>query len=147
MIQKMNQDKTEDPEITQLNDMLDKIQAIQNQGQTKSITNSSEGKNLSVKNKISKADISILKSDSDKTVNKDTGIIAKCDNGFYSFSTFNNEDDSGSNNSIAAIIPETQTVTAGSTIKLALNNDVTLQNVTIRQVHQFMELRRYLMND
>ena len=36
MMQQMNEDKTEDPEITQLNAMLDKIQAIQNPDQNKS---------------------------------------------------------------------------------------------------------------
>ncbi len=130
MMQKMNQDKTEDPEINQLNDMLDKIQAIQNPDETKKIIQPGTERNLSVKKKNSKADISILKPDSNKIVNADTGIVTT-GNGFYSFSAFDNDDDSNFNNSIESVIPETQTIVTGSTIKLALINDVTIQNVTI----------------
>jgi conjugative transposon TraM protein len=40
-------------------------------------------------------------------------------------------DDSITANSIEAIIPETQTIAAGATIKLALSDDVTIKNVLL----------------
>lgn len=131
MMQKMNEDKTEDPEITQLNEMLDKIQAIQNPDQTKSISTASTRKSLSVKKKNRKADISLLKPQANNVSKIDTGIVANSGNGFYSISTFDESSDSSINNSIEAIIPETQTIVTGSTIKLALSSDITIQNVNI----------------
>ena len=131
MMQNMNQDKLEDPEISQLNDMLDKIQAIQNPGATKKLVQPNAERYLPVKRKGSKADISVMKSDSNKMKNTGTGIVTTSSNDFYSFSAFDNDNDSGFNNAIDAIIPETQTIVAGSTIKLGLSNDVTIQNVTI----------------
>lgn len=131
MMQKINADKTEDPEISQLNDMLDKIQAIQNPDAIKNTTKSTTGKNLSVKTKSHKADISMLKADVQLYAAADTNTTTNSGNAFYSTTTFDADNDSNFHNAIEAIIPETQTIVAGSTIKLALSNDVTIQDVTI----------------
>jgi conjugative transposon TraM protein len=132
MMQNMKEDKSEDPEITQLNSMLDKIMAIQNPEQKKNSDKPSSDKRLSVKTKKQKADISLLKSNATKTINNDTAVEGNTNNAFYSISdNMNDDDDSVTANSIEAIIPETQTIVAGATIKLALSNDVTIKNVLL----------------
>lgn len=131
MMQNINADKTEDPEITQLNEMLDKIQAIQNPDQTKSISKSSTDNSLPVKKKNRKADVSLLKADTKPGRLTDTNIITNAGNAFYSTTSFDAENDSNFNNTIEAVVSETQTIVTGSTIKLALSNDITIQNVTI----------------
>jgi conjugative transposon TraM protein len=131
MMQKMKEDKSEDPEITQLNSMLDKIMAIQNPEQTKNSVKPSSDKSLSVKTKKQSADISLLKPDVNKTLDNDTAVEGNVANAFYSASDNVNDDDSITANSIEAIIPETQTIVAGATVKLALSNDVTIKNVPL----------------
>ena len=126
MLQKMNEDKTEDPEITQLNNLLDKIIAIQNPEQVKSNPIASVTKDLPVKTKKQKAEVSLLKNENWKTIN--AKIDSSSSNGFYGVS---DKADSSFSNSIEAIIPETQTVVAGATIKLALSNDVTISDVLL----------------
>ena len=67
--------------------------------------------------------------------------------GFYSIATFDASNDSSFNNAIEAVIPETQTIVAGATVKLALSNDVTIQ--MILRCHPallFMGLHHYQMN-
>jgi hypothetical protein len=91
MMQKMKQDRTEDPEITQLNNMLDKIMAIQNPEQTKNSDKPSSDKSLSVKTKKQKADISLLKSNATKTIANDTDVEKNISNAFYSSSDNMNE--------------------------------------------------------
>lgn len=130
MMQKMNEDKTQDPEISQLNDMLDKIQAIQNPEQTKIVAKPDSNKNLAVANKDYTAGISLLKSDVKSSAEPDTNI-ANTLNAFYSTTAFDANIDSNFNNTIEAIIPETQTIVSGSTIKLALDRDVIIQHITI----------------
>lgn len=131
MMQKMKEDKSEDPEITQLNSMLDKIMAIQNPDQMKNADKPVTDKSLTVKTKKQKADVSLLKSDAKKNTNNDTAVEGNTNNAFYSASNNVNDDDSIAANSIEAIIPETQTIVAGATIKLALSNDVTIKNVLL----------------
>ena len=131
MMRKMNEDKTEDPEISQLNEMLDKIQAIQNPEQAKNTTNSSIEKSVSVKKKKQKASVSLLKHDTTTTWSNDTIIQNTFSNGFYTDAKFDSNDDSSEDNAIEAVIPETQTVVAGATVKLVLSNDVTINETTL----------------
>lgn len=131
MMQKMKQDRAEDPEITQLNNMLDKIMAIQNPDQTKSTDKTSTEKTLSVKTKKQKADILLLKGNNNKGNSSDTNIAKASTNGFYSVTDNDFTTDSNYSNSIEAIIPETQTIVAGATVKLALSNDVTINDVAL----------------
>lgn len=131
LMREMNEDKTEDPEIKQLNEMLDKIQAIQHPEQPKTISKTSARKTLAVKPKNSIADISFLKRDTNKVYNSETMIAAPESNAFYSTASFDANDDSSFSNAIEAIVPETQTIVAGSTIKLALSNAAVIQDITI----------------
>ena len=132
MMQAMNQDKTEDPEISQLNQMLDKIQAIQNPDEAiQNNKKTSTGKSLTVKTKRQKASVSLLKPDAAKISLNDTTIETIDANRFYSDVTFNGNDDTTSDNAIGAIIPETQTLVAGATIKLVLTNDVMINDVML----------------
>lgn len=129
MMQKMKEDKAEDPEITQLNDMLDKIMAIQNPVQIKTADKSPSDKTFSMKPRKHDADISLLAFGNPTTNTTDTIIEAGTGNAFYSQSDFYDEHSSG--NSIQAIISETQTIVAGATVKLALMNDVTISGVIL----------------
>ncbi len=131
MMQNINADKTEDPEITQLNEMLDKIQAIQNPSQAETLSKPSKGNTLSVKKKSHKADVSLLKDNIKPSTQSDTSILTNVGNAFYSTTSFDAQTDSNFNNTIEAIISETQTIVTGSTIKLALSSDVTIQNEVI----------------
>jgi conjugative transposon TraM protein len=126
ILQKINEDKNEDPEITQLNNMLDKIIAIQNPEQGKGSTIGSVTKDLPVKTKKQKAEVSLLKNENLKTTI--ANIDSSSGNGFYGVSY---NADSNFSNSIEAIVPETQTVVAGATIKLALSNDITISDVLL----------------
>lgn len=131
MMKKVNEDKAEDPEITQLNEMLDKIQKIQNPEESKHLIKSSERNNLPVTKTEHKADISLLKPDNQLTVRLDTNTAMNKGNAFYSTTSFEGSDDSNFNNEIEAFVPQTQTIVAGSTIKLALRNDVNIKDVII----------------
>lgn len=131
MMQKMKEDRSEDPEITQLNSMLDKIMAIQNPEQSATIEKAKTNTNLSLKTKKQKASISLLKPGAAKISSNDTTIEPSAGNGFYSDAKFNNNNDSLNDNAIEAVIPESQTIVAGATVKLALSNDVTINEIEL----------------
>lgn len=131
MMQKMKNDRTEDPEITQLNEMLDKIMAIQNPDQPKSSENKATAKNLQVKTKNKNAAISLLTSDTTALNKNDTTVETNSSNAFYGITNNVNTNESSNVNSIAAIIPETQTLVAGSTVKLVLTSDVTINDILL----------------
>jgi conjugative transposon TraM protein len=131
MMQQINEDKTQDPEITQLNDMLDKIQAIQNPDQNKSVDKTTTKRNLTVKTKDHKAAISLLNTDTSESYNADTIDAGNSDNGFYGIPSLGDKNGFGYSNAMEAVIPETQTLVAGSTIKLTLSNDITIDHITL----------------
>jgi conjugative transposon TraM protein len=126
MMQRMEEEKTEDPEITQLNNMLDKIAAIQNPPlKAENAPGSTIAKTFSVNTASEKAEVSLLNTGADQLPAKDTATDAS--NAFYGQTNFN--DSAAINNeAIEAIVPETQTMVTGSTVKLALMNDVTIRN-------------------
>jgi conjugative transposon TraM protein len=131
MMQKMKEDKSEDPEINQLNSMLDKIIAIQNPDQVVDSNKNVKSTNFfSVKTKNQKASVSLLKHDTTKTFSIDTNIQT-AENGFFSDAKFSTNDEATNNNAIEATIPETQTVVTGATIKLVLSNDVTVNDMQL----------------
>ena len=66
-----------------------------------------------------------------KVITYDKIIAANSGNGFYGVSSFEDKYDSGYSNVIGAVISETQTLTSGSTVKLTLSNDVTIQNANL----------------
>jgi conjugative transposon TraM protein len=131
IMQQMKENKTEDPELTQLNNMLDKILAIQHPEEQKPDQGTFSKKTLSVKKKKKDVGVSLLKNDESNSEEKDTLNRYEMGNAFYSTETDFNNDDSIMNNAIEAIIPETQTIVAGSTIKLIITNDARIGNTTL----------------
>ncbi|CAN5397379.1 hypothetical protein BH10BAC2_BH10BAC2_46520 [soil metagenome] len=140
MMNVMKQDEGKDPEMEQLNSMLDKILAIQYPERDTTNLLMQEGKKESnkVNRKANKTNISFLGNKSNIKTSNDTiapgnnAIISLKDehNNFYSL-----EDEPGdvsnNENTISAIIPETQTIVAGSTIKLLLTDDVVIKGTAI----------------
>jgi conjugative transposon TraM protein len=123
MMQQMNQPSNEDPEITQLNQTLDKILDIQHPQRLKDKLNENELKRketvYAVTNK--KPGIAVSHLDTAKT-----GQNASI--GFYGIEkpiTLKEE------NSIEAAVHETQTLTNGSIIKLRLLNDIFIDGAII----------------
>jgi conjugative transposon TraM protein len=128
MMQRMKSDSEEDPEIGQLNEMLDKIHAIQNPDKIEYAAAGQNVKNLKVQRNKYAADISLLKSKGDDTSLHDTVIPVAYHNAFYSITNDNNTEASNDSDAIECIIPETQTIVAGATVKLALSNNVSVNN-------------------
>ncbi len=123
MMQGMNGNSTDDPEMKQLGTMLDKVIDIQHPERVK---DKIRGQSIEKKTQV------FVVSKSEKRapvtyfgpINKksnDTSSAFK-HNGFYG--TRNSIIDSGESNAIGAVIHETQTVTAGSTVKIRLLTDV-----------------------
>ena len=131
MMQKMKEEKSEDPEVTQLNSMLDKIMAIQNPDQSSANSKAATNTSLVVKAKKRNASVSLLQAHAKEISSNDTVIETSTSNEFYSDAAFNNDNDSINGNAIEAVIPESQTVVAGATVKLALSNDVTINDVVL----------------
>lgn len=61
----------------------------------------------------------------------DTIIHRESHNGFYGLSNEGNKDDSVNNNTIECLIPETQTLVAGATIKMTISDDVIINNINL----------------
>jgi len=130
-MQQMQATETEDPEMAQLNAMLDKIQAIQNPDKTSYTTKQLKDKSLPVKAKKVKADISLLRAND--TISPMYSTVAQADqhNAFYGLSNSDTISDSTFSNTVKCMIPETQTVVSGSTLKLALSSDVTISDMNL----------------
>ena len=133
MMQGMNQ-KDDDPEMQQLNGMLEKILDIQHPERVREkIKQTSEVKKGQVfavavnneSNSISLLDNKGGKISRDKT-NFNTPLQS---NGFYSLDDEASLNDS--QNSIQAVIHETQILVNGSTVKLRLLNDIFINGVSI----------------
>ncbi len=117
MMDMMNQSNSEDPELKQLNGMLEKILDIQHPDRVKEKTRqASELKKdqvFAVSTSSTEIPVSLLHELPQSDIQQ---------NGFYSLN-----DPAPSNqspNAIQAIVYETQTVVDGSTVKLMLENDV-----------------------
>ena len=123
MMQVMNEKGTEDPEMKQFGNMLDKILDIQHPERVKDrikVKSLEKKKQVFVVTKAEKkVPVTYLGSDIKRP--NDT-IRAYNKNGFYG--TSNNVIESEEVNAIAAVIHENQSVTTGSTIKLRLLTDV-----------------------
>lgn len=130
MMQSLKDNEAEDPELTQLNEMLDKIQAIQNPDKKASVTGLADGKHYPVALKQNKAAVSLLKPDAGKPILSDSIIRADEENSFYGVSS-DSIGDSNQSNSIECTIPETQTIVTGSTIKLILSDEAVVDNIVL----------------
>lgn len=124
MMNMMNQPAGEDPEMKQLNGMLDKILDVQYpervQEKLKQTSQANKGQVFAVSSQTKENNITLL--NADLTAGSST-------NGFYSLTGATAIEDS--QNAIQAVIHETQTIVDGSTVKLRLVNDVFINGVRI----------------
>jgi len=138
MMQGMNQKGSGDPEMQQLNGMLEKILDIQHpervREKIKQTSEIKKGQVFAVAVNNERNSISLLDNKAGKN-NRDKTIFNSPlqSNSFYSL------DDEGSlnesQNSIQAVIHETQTLVNGSTVKLRLLNDIFINGVLIPKDH------------
>ncbi|MGN6214466.1 conjugative transposon protein TraM [Parafilimonas sp.] len=124
MMNTMNQPTGEDPEMKQLNGMLDKILDVQYpdrvQERLKQASEAHRGQVFAVSSKKKDSSITILDTDH---------VAGSASNGFYSLTGTTAIADS--QNAVQAVIHETQTIVDGSTVKLRLLNDVFINGVRI----------------
>jgi conjugative transposon TraM protein len=124
MMQMMNQSSEDDPELKQLNGMLENILDMQHPGRVqeklRKTSEARRGRVFAVATKTKDNRISLL-----ETPASDGGIT----NGFYSL-----DDGSQGNsvqNAVQAVVHETQTLVNGSTVKLRLINDIYINGIHI----------------
>ena len=133
MMQTISQNNGDDPEMQQLNGMLEKILQIQHPEEVKEkIKQTSQAKKGEVfaviaNNKTDR--LSLLDNGSNRFSNDTIRKNFNLQNGFYSLD--DNLDLNNPSNAIEAVIHETQTVVNGSTVKLRLVNDVYVNGVLI----------------
>lgn len=124
MMNTMNQPASADPEMNQLNGMLDKILDVQHpervQEKLKQVSSANRGQVFVVTSKAKDNGISRL-----DTASKANGII----NSFQSLT--NTSMTENTQNAIQTIIPEAQTLVDGSTVKLQLRNDIFIDGTCI----------------
>lgn len=125
MIRTMNQPSSDDPEIKQLNGMLDKILDVQHpdrvQEKLKQTSEQKKGQVFAVSSKTRDNGVSVF----------DTGgVRTHQSNEFYSLTSAAAPSDE-MQNAIQAVIHETQTLVDGSTVKLRLLNDVFIDGIRI----------------
>ena len=123
MMNMVNQNTGEDPELKRLNGMLDKILEVQYPERVhEKLKQTSEAARGQVFAVSFKKDNSITHLDTEH-------LIGGAVNGFYSLIGTTAIEDS--HNAIQAVIHETQTIVDGSTVKLRLLNDVFINGVHI----------------
>ena len=130
MMQSLNQPDGEDPELQQLNNMLEKILDIQHpdrvQEKIRQTSETQKGQVFAVSATGNETPVSLL--DNRVGINS-TSINQSQQNGFYSLDESVPTNDT--QNAIQAVIHETQTLVAGSTVKLRLVNDVYINGMLI----------------
>lgn len=131
LMSQMNAPAEPDPELKQLGGMLENILDIQHptrvQERLKQLSQSQKGKVFTVDSKIKQDNISSLES----TVQNQTGNF-KAQTNQNSF--FSLEDDSITEqvqNALQAVVHQTQTIVNGSTVKLRLSSEVSVNGVLI----------------
>lgn len=133
MMRSMNEGGGKDPELEQLNAMLDKISAIQHpddENRTSLADDSLLNKNtLAVRNKKKSTIVSLLQSRLDKGKQTLTQPIQRA--GFYTDVSAIRTGDTGRSSTFQAIIPQTQIVTSGATVQLQLSQDIDVNGTSI----------------
>jgi conjugative transposon TraM protein len=134
MMQSMNQPQGEDPELQQLNGLLEKILDIQHpdrvQEKIRQTSETRKGQVFAVSANGKETPVSLLDNTPDGRVAiNSTSINQSQQNGFYSLDEPVMADEA--QNAIQAVIHETQTLVAGSTVKLRLVNDVYINGMLI----------------
>jgi len=132
-LQNMNNQSNDDPEMKQMNGMLEKILDIQHPGRAEEkIKENSEthrGQVFAVSAGNQDSPVSLLDNGASSGISTDTGrhLINQA-NGFYSLDDRLQTDNA---NTIQAVVHETQTLVNGSIIKLRLLNAVYINGVLI----------------
>lgn len=130
MMQSMNQPAEQDPELKQLNGMLENILDIQHpermQEKIRKASEEHRGQVFSVSAKESENNVSTLQ---DKEVDTIAFHMEAAHNGFYSLE--DNTDTAIAQNAIPAVIHESQTLVNGATVKLRLTSDVYINGLLI----------------
>jgi conjugative transposon TraM protein len=133
LMQGMNQKDGEDPEMQQLNGMLEKILDIQHPDRVrekiKQTSETKKGQVFAVAVNNGSNSISLLDNRGTKNGKSTNLNYSPLSNGFYSLD--DETSISESQNAIQAVIHETQTLVNGSTVKLRLLNDVYINGVLI----------------
>lgn len=134
MMQTMNQNNGDDPEMQQLNAMMEKIQEIQHpelvKEKIKKTSETKKGQIFAVAasnqtNPVTFLDNGVNKKSANDTSRKNSNM----QNGFYSIDVVAQMEEIP--NAIEAVIHESQTIVNGSTVKLRLVNDVFINGVLI----------------
>ncbi|TRW24225.1 conjugative transposon protein TraM [Flavobacterium zepuense] len=124
MMQSMSQPDTEDPEIKQLNAMLEKVLDVQHPERVKERL-----KENAQSQKTQALSVSAGKGNEEASLLDNTVAVQASTNGFYSL------DDStaaeAAQNAIPAVVHETQTLVSGSIVKLRLQSDIHVSGVLI----------------
>jgi conjugative transposon TraM protein len=127
MLQMMNAKNNEpDPEVNQLNNMLDKVMLIQHPEKMQDSM-----KKLSEKNKAQTFVVTRSYDDNNIALLDTNNNHGPSSNAFYGLSDDENKTKNEKQNSIEAIIPESQTLVSGATVKLRLLNDIFVNGIKI----------------
>lgn len=133
MMQTMNQKDSADPEMQQLNSMMDKIIDMQHperlQGKIRQPSEVRKGQVFAVSVNNQSTSVSFLNNRRNPKLNDDTNHKFNQQNNFYSLEDALALTDN--QNAIEAVVHETQTIVNGSSIKLRLVNDVYINGVLI----------------
>jgi len=122
LMQNMNRDSATDPELTQLNSMMEKILDIQHPDRVQKRAHADEsGKPFFRIGEVgSHASIGLL-----DTVERENSEM-----GFYGLEEKNQREEK---NAVEAVIDQNQTIVSGSIIKMRLLNDIYIHDVLIRE--------------
>ncbi|MBE0393258.1 hypothetical protein BJQ96_03121 [Flavobacterium sp. PL0002] len=135
MISSMDGRKEEqDPELKQLGGMLENILDIQHpervQERLRKVSKENRGQVFTISTKTMEGMVSLLQSSPENPLGTD-GQSRR--NGFYSFDE--NTSTVDMQNTISAVIHETQTIVTGATVKLRLTNAIYINGVAIPKDH------------
>ena len=132
MMRAMNQKGDEDPEMKQLNGMLERILDVQHpervQEKLQQASSERMGQVFPVSTGKRPTPVSSLDKDEQNLVSGTTDLF-NTTNGFYSLEQIPLANDS--QNAIQAVVHETQTIVNGSTVKLRLTNDIYISGTMI----------------
>ncbi|OKS85682.1 conjugative transposon protein TraM [Mucilaginibacter polytrichastri] len=123
MMQAMSQRDGEDPELQQINGMLEKIMDIQHPERVKEQLDKVAAQKQQQAYTVSKV------GDKAVTVLDNNVYLQNSENGFYGLD--DNATDTTAQNAIPAVIHETQTLTSGAIVKLRLQADITVNGILI----------------
>ncbi|MXN91169.1 conjugative transposon protein TraM [Flavobacterium sp. Sd200] len=123
MMQAMNEPGKPDPELAQLNSMLEKIMDIQNPGRVKEQLDRAKEQKQELAYKVEAV------SDAAVTLLDNNLYYQNMGNGFYGLDDTTN--DTTTQNAIPAVIHETQTLVNGAIVKLRLQEAISVNGIKI----------------